>query len=334
MSRKTLLITGGAGYIGSHAVVAFEEAGYKTVSIDNFSNADRWVLSWITDILWYEPDFYEGDIRERSFLEWIFERYTFDGVIHFAWWKSVAESVSMPTHYHDNNIGGSMTLFSVMASHDVKKIVFSSSATIYDPTYWPEYYEDTPCAPTSPYGTTKYCIEQLLTDLSHAYGWSVITLRYFNPIGAHPSGKIGERPQWTPNNLLPLILDVAYGIREKVYVFGDDYDTPDGTCGRDYIDISDLVEAHVSAYARLFPWFLPVNIGTGETKSVLEMIDLVSRVTGRPIPYERTGRRPWDVSLYYANTERAWDILSWKARTSVAESIEKAWRFKHWLPRA
>lgn len=249
--QKIILITGGAGYIGSHAVVAFERAGYKTVIVDNFSNSDKTNLDGIDKILGYSPDFFECDISDEKIISKIFEKYNFDGVVHFAGLKAVGESCKKPLLYHENNVAGSLVLFRVMAKYGVKKIIFSSSATVYRADNLPPFTEEMALGTTNPYGTTKLHLEKILEELATFDGWSVTNLRYFNPIGAHESGFIGEKPNGIPNNLLPYVLDVALEKREKVLVFGGDYATIDGTGVRDYIDVNDLVDAHLLAYENL-----------------------------------------------------------------------------------
>ena len=325
--QKILLITGGLGYIGSHAVVAFEYAGYKTVIIDNLSNSSQDVLSGIKKILGYTPEFYEGDIRDKPFLERLFEKYSFDGVIHFAWLKAVGESCKNIALYHENNIYGSMILFEIMQKFSVKKIVFSSSATVYRSDNISPLTEDMALGSSNPYGTTKLVIEKLLEDYaSHAY-WSVMNLRYFNPIGAHPSGYIWELHQGIPNNLLPYILDVAFGLREKVYIYGNDYDTIDGTGVRDYIDVNDLINAHIKSYEKLTSWFFSYNIWTGNGVSVLEMIEAVEKVSHKSIPYEIISRRVGDLPCVIAWSDKVIEELSWFPERSLWESIESSWKF-------
>jgi len=309
MTQKIILITGGTGYIGSHAVVAFEQAGYQTVTIDNLSNSSLDAFDGVEKILGYRPIFHRGDIRDGDFLQGIFTEYAFDGVIHFAGLKSVGESCQNPIFYHLNNIGGSIELFRVMEEYGVRNIVFSSSATVYHSENQSPLTEDMRLGTTNPYGTTKLIIEKILEDLARDARWSVIALRYFNPIGAHSSGYIGELPNGIPNNLLPYIMDVAIGKREKVWVYGDDYDTRDGTGIRDYIDVCDLVEAHISAYQHLTSGYMPINIGTGKGMSVLEMIQMVQEATGQTISYEIAPRRSGDIAQCYADISLAKKIL-------------------------
>lgn len=331
MTKKTILITGGLGYIGSHAVVAFEEAGYKTVIVDSLINSSKESLSGISKILGYTPDFYELDLRDKENLISVFDRYLFDGVIHFAGLKSPFQSQKNPLEYHDNNIHGSMVLFSVMEKYQVKKIVFSSSAAIYDSLNKSPCTEESKLGTQHPYGTTKLLIEYLLQDLAKNLEFKVIALRYFNPIWAHNSGLIGEQPYGIPNNLLPYILDVAQGKREKVMIFWSDYLTIDGTWVRDYIDVNDLVDAHLVAYKKLDceknGMFVPINIGTGKGTSVLEMIRLVKEISGEEVPYEITDRRPGDLSEVYADVHFASRFLWWEAKKTVKEGVMGSWKF-------
>lgn len=261
MSKKTIiLITGGTGYIGSHAVVAFEQAGYQTVIIDNLANSSKDTLYGIEKILWYTPPFYECDIRDIQWLEAIFEKYDFDGVIHFAWLKAVGESCENISTYQDNNVGGSISLFSIMEKFAVRKMIFSSSATVYNTNNTPPFTEDMSVGTTNPYGTSKLVIEELLKDYALHAWWDVASLRYFNPIWNHQSGYIGELPNGVPNNLLPYIMQVLLWEREKLTIFGDDYETLDGTGVRDYIDVSDLVDAHLQVYEQIQKWYDVYNI--------------------------------------------------------------------------
>lgn len=325
--QKIILLTWATGYIGSHAVVAFEQAGYKTVIIDNFINSSTDSLQGISKILWYIPDFYEGDIRDRWFLISIFEKYSFDAVVHFAWLKAVGESCDHPNMYHDNNIWWSIHLFWVMQEFWVKKIIFSSSATVYRADNNSPFTENMPLGTTNPYGTTKLLIEYLLQDMVHQKDWSVIALRYFNPIWAHPSGYIGEVPNWIPNNLLPYLLDVASGKRESVNVYGNDYDTIDGTGLRDYVDVCDLVEAHIRAYEKLDAGYEAINIGTGKGTSVFQMIKYVEQASGKVLPYVICPRRSWDIATVYCDPTLAQKKLGWSAQTSTIQSVKNGWLF-------
>lgn len=333
MTKKTILITGGIWYIGSHAVVAFEQAGYTTVSIDNLSNSSMEVLENIEKILGYTPIFHRVDITDSVALEAIFQKYTFDGVIHFAGLKSVGESCEFPLRYHRNNIFGSMVLFEVMEKFNVKKIVFSSSATVYSTENTPPLTESSKLGTTNAYGTSKLVIEYLLKDLATHANFRVIPLRYFNPIGAHPSGYIWEKPNGIPNNLLPYVLDVASGKREKVRVFGNTYPTPDGTGVRDYIDVNDLVEVHLIAYKKLDEiavndiFFLPINIGTGRGTSVLEIIQSTAEITKKPIPFEIVEPRAGDLGSVYAWVDVAKTVLWWEAKKSIQDSLLSGWNF-------
>ncbi len=327
MHKKTILITGGAWYIGSHAVIAFEQAGYETVSIDNFTNSSPDVLLGIEEILGYAPRFYECDITNQKELEDIISKHTFDGVIHFAWLKSVGESCQEVAQYHTNNIGGSMILFGVMQSYGVRNIVFSSSATVYSSENISPISESMPLRTTNPYGTTKLVIEKLLEDYSIQKEWSVMNLRYFNPIWAHPSGIIGESPQWIPNNLLPYVLDVALWKRESVSVFGNDYPTPDGTGVRDYIDVNDLIDAHVISYKALSKGFHCYNVGTGSGFSVLELIKKVEQISRKRVHYIFSSRRIGDLASVFADVSKIKNELWWVARRTFTQSIESAWNF-------
>ena len=323
--KKILLITGWLGYIGSHGVVAFEQAGYRVVILDSLINSSLRVLDGIEKILGYIPDFYECDIRDRVNLEKIFERYDFDGVIHFAGLKAVGESCTHIWEYHENNIVWSMMLFSVMEQFHVKKIIFSSSATVYRSDNTLPLREDAILGTTNPYGTTKLVIEQLLNDYSSHAQWAATILRYFNPIGAHPSGYIGEAPRGTPNNLLPYILDVALGKKNTIFIHWNDYDTVDGTWVRDYIDINDLVDAHIQAYQHMKTSYSVYNVGTGRWVSVREMIRWVEEISGKIIPYEFLERRLGDRAIVYASVDLIARELSWQSRRSLSESLLSAW---------
>lgn len=325
--KKIILITGGTGYIWSHATVAFEEAWYKTVILDNFINSSKDSLKGIVKILGYCPDFYECNICDELWLEAVFQKYEFDWVIHFAGLKAVGESCSNISTYHKNNIWGSMILFDLMSKYHVHKIVFSSSATVYAPENISPLSEEMPLSTINPYGTTKLVIEKLLEDYARNMGWSVMSLRYFNPIGAHISGYIWEIPKGVPNNLLPYLLDVACGRREKINILWSDYPTPDGTGVRDYIDINDLIEAHICAYAKLTQGFFPFNIWTGKWVSVLELVATLESVIGKDIKKEVISRRAWDLATVYAMCDKATEQLWWRATCSLRESIQNSWNF-------
>lgn len=331
--KKIILITGWTGYIWSHGVVAFEKAWYKTVIVDNLSNSSKEVLDWIKNILGYIPDFFEVDLRNKEKLKEVFEKYNFDWVIHFAWLKSVWESCQKPIKYFDNNINWSLVLFELMDEFKVKNIIFSSSATVYkEKNDWNWYTElDKTWNTSNPYWTTKFLIENILSDLSKFLGFNVINLRYFNPIWAHSSGNIWENPNWLPNNLLPYVMKVATWEYKEVKVFWNDYNTPDWTWVRDYIDVVDLMEGHLKAYEFLknkWKWFFETfNLWTWKWISVLEIIQNVEKVTWKNIPYKITSRREWDLAEVYCNPLKAWKILNWKANTSLEESIKNMWRF-------
>ncbi len=335
--KKTILITGWTWYIWSHAVVAFEQAGYKTVIVDNLVNSSVWVLQGIEKIIWYIPDFFEWDLRDRDFLKEIFSKYNFDGVIHFAWLKAVWESTQKPFEYFDNNIVWSLKLFEIMNEFWVKKIIFSSSATVYDSDFidgeksWIREINRV-WNTTNPYGTTKFLLENILKDLSKFSGFQVINLRYFNPIWAHISWYLWENPVWIPNNLLPYIMRVVTGEYEYVKVFGDDYETKDGTWVRDYIDVSDLVDGHVRAYEK---WnfsqekgfFKSYNLWTWTWVSVLEMIQATQKVVWKEILYKIFPRRDGDLAKVFCNPEKAYREFWWKTQISLEESLERSFRF-------
>ncbi len=339
--KKTLLITWWTWYIGSHAVVAFEEAGYKTVIVDNLSNSTIQSLTGIEKIIWYKPDFHELDLRDSQALETVFQQYDFDGVIHFAWLKAVWESCEKATEYFDNNIVWSLRLFECMEKHAVKNIVFSSSATVYDPANfwkgWGVWESASSGETTNPYGTTKYVLERMLIDLSKFSGFQVINLRYFNPIGAHKSSFIWEYPDQYPNNLLPYIMKVACGELEYLNVFWDNYDTIDGTWVRDYIDVCDLIDGHLKAYESLekYPeqekeekwYFESYNLWVWSWVSVLELIQICEEVSGKKIQYKITSRRSGDIGEVYCDPGKALRDLAWKAKTSIRESVENSYNF-------
>ena len=327
-----ILVTGGAGFIGSHTVVELMEAGYEPVILDNLDNADERVLGRIERITGKKPVFYKGDIRDRAMLQRIFETERIESVIHFAGLKAVGESVSKPWEYYDNNITGTLTLVDEMRKHGVKNIIFSSSSTVYgDPDAVPVTEESPKKACTNPYGWTKSMLEQILSDIQHADPeWNVVLLRYFNPIGAHASGLIGENPNGIPNNLMPYITQVAVGKLPELSVFGDDYPTKDGTGVRDYIHVVDLARGHVKALAKLSPGsgLNIYNLGTGTGYSVLEIVRTFEEVTGEKIPYVIRGRRAGDIAENYASPEKAERELGWKAEYGIREMCADSWRWQ------
>lgn len=324
-----ILVTGGTGYIGSHTCIEFIEAGYELIVLDNFSNSSPEVLNRIQHISGKRPELIEGDTRNKQLLEKLFETYPIDAVIHFAGLKAVGESVTQPLKYFDNNVNGTITLLGVMAKYHCKKIVFSSSATVYGKPETVPVREDFPLSATNPYGRTKLMIEQILKDLYQSdHQWRIALLRYFNPIGAHPSGLIGEDPNGTPNNLMPFISQVAIGKREKLNVFGNDYETPDGTGIRDYIHVVDLAKGHLKALQAMdMHSLITVNLGTGQGYSVLELIHTFEKTTGRQVPYIIADRRPGDVAKCYADPALARQLLDWQAESGLAQMCADSW---HW----
>jgi UDP-glucose 4-epimerase len=331
----TVLVTGGAGYIGSHACVALMEAGHEVVVLDNLCNSSPVALQRLRDICGESPAFKQGDIRDRACLDQIFREHRIDAVLHFAGLKAVGESVEKPLAYYDNNVTGSLVLLAAMQQAGVNNLVFSSSATVYgDPASVP-IREDFSLGPTNPYGRTKLMVEDILADWQAANpDWSIGRLRYFNPVGAHPSGRIGEDPQGIPNNLMPYVAQVAVGQREKLFVFGNDYATLDGTGVRDYIHVMDLVEGHVVAldYIRSVRGLHTVNLGTGNGVSVLEIVGAFERASGRSVPYEIVARRPGDIAACWADPGLAQELLQWKASRSLTQMCEDAWRWQSGNP--
>ena len=327
-----ILVTGGAGFIGSHTVVELQNAGYDVVVVDNLVNSSRKSLDRVEKITGKKAAFYEADINDAAALNEIFQKESIDSVIHFAGLKAVGESVAKPLEYYMNNISGSLTLFDVMRKHGVKNIIFSSSATVYgDPAFVPITEECPKGEITNPYGKTKGMLEEILTDIQKADPeWNVILLRYFNPIGAHESGMIGENPHGIPNNLLPYVAKVAAGQLECVNVFGDDYDTPDGTGVRDYIHVVDLATGHIKALEKLVthPGLVTYNLGTGVGYSVLDIIKNFEKACGKEIPYKITPRRPGDIDMCYADPAKAKEELGWEATRSIDKMCEDAWRWQ------
>lgn len=326
-----ILVTGGCGYIGSHTVVELAKAGEKEIVIaDNLSNSKKDVLERIKEIVPVTLHFYQADIGAEADMERIFSEHPIDTVVHFAGLKAVGESVAKPILYYENNVAGTLCLLKVMALHGCKNIIFSSSATVYGPQNQPPYTEEMPTSATNPYGWTKVMQEQILRDAAVADPeFRVALLRYFNPIGAHESGLIGENPNGIPNNLLPYICKVAIGKLEKLHVFGDDYPTKDGTGVRDYIHVVDLAIGHVKAleYIRKTPGVLTVNLGTGVGYSVLDIVKAYEQTSGKKIPYVIDPRRPGDIATCYANAEKAKKLLGWTAERGLLEMCKDSWRF-------
>ena len=328
---SNILVTGGAGYIGSHTCICLLEAGYEVIVIDNLSNSKQASLKRVEKITGKPIKFYHSDIRDKDGVRKIFNENQIDAVIHFAGLKAVGESVEKPLQYYDNNVSGTVAFCEVMVERHVKKMVFSSSATVYgDPPKVP-ITEDAPLSPTNPYGRSKLFIEQILKDL-HASDntWDIALLRYFNPVGAHESGLMGEDPNGIPNNLMPYICQVAAGKLEKLSVFGNDYPTPDGTGVRDYIHVMDLAMAHVKAIEKLKEkeGLLIYNLGTGNGYSVLDVITAFEKVSGGKIPYQVTDRRPGDIAVCYNNPDKATRELGWAARLGIEDMCRDAWRWQ------
>ena len=327
-----IMITGGAGYIGSHTALELLNAGFDVVVYDNLSNASKEAIDRVEELTGKKISFYEGDVLDRAYLKEVFEKEPVDAVIHCAALKSVGESVSKPLEYYENNISGTLALLAVMDEVGVKNIVFSSSATVYgDPEVVP-ITEDCPKGQcTNPYGWTKSMMEQIMTDLQKAKPeWNVILLRYFNPVGAHISGRIGEDPKGIPNNLMPYISQVAVGKLPCLGVFGNDYDTPDGTGVRDYIHVVDLAIGHVKAIEYIFtdPGLDVINLGTGVGYSVLDMVHAFSKAIGRDLPYEIKPRRAGDIAMCYADPGKAAKVLGWKAERGLEEMCADTWRWQ------
>ncbi|MCM8596352.1 UDP-glucose 4-epimerase GalE [Accumulibacter sp.] len=326
-----ILVTGGTGYIGSHACVALLASGHEVTIVDDLSNSRIEVLERIERIAGKAPSFCQGDVRDRSLLRSVFAAAAIDAVIHFAGLKAVGESVEQPLRYYDCNVGGAIALCTVMAEARVRTLIFSSSATVYGNPASVPIGEDFPRSATSPYGASKLMIEEMLADLAAAdRDWRIARLRYFNPVGAHDSGLIGEEPNGIPNNLMPYIAQVAEGRRPHLNVYGDDYPTADGTGVRDYIHVMDLVEGHLAALDYLLDrgGLLSVNLGTGRGYSVLEMVRAFAAASGRPIPCVIAPRRPGDVAECYADPRLASALLGWRAHRGIDEMCSDTWRWQ------
>ena len=326
-----ILVTGGAGYIGSHTLIELIEAGHTPVVVDNLSNSSPEALKRVEKITGAKIPFHKLDLRDEKELEKVFAEHKFDAIIHFAGLKAVGESVAKPLHYYNNNLTSTLTLLQQAVEHKVPKFIFSSSATVYGtPEELPlKETSRTGVGITNPYGQTKYMIEQILQDVVAANpNLQVTILRYFNPVGAHKSGLIGEDPNGLPNNLLPYVSQVAVGKLPEVGVFGDDYDTPDGTGVRDYIHVVDLAKGHVAALKSAQNGVSVYNLGTGQGTSVLELINAFSKAAGKPIPYVIKPRRPGDIASCYATSEKALNELGWQAKKSIATACEDSWKWQ------
>ena len=325
-----ILVTGATGFIGSHTCVELLNAGYEVIGLDNFYNSKPQVLERIHSITGKEIVFYEGDMADTAITRQIFSKHKVDGVIHFAGLKAVGESCRIPLSYYENNIAGTVSLLKVMNESGCKRFVFSSSATVYSSTNPIPYKEDYPLGCTNPYGRTKYFIEEILRDLyASDHEWRIALLRYFNPIGAHESGLIGEDPQGIPNNLLPYVAQVAVGRLEKLSVYGNDYDTVDGTGVRDYVHVVDLAKGHIKAldYLLANPGIEAVNLGTGRGTSVLELVNAYRKASGKEIPFVFAPRRPGDIAANYADTEKALHLFGWKAEKTIEDMCRDSWTF-------
>ena len=327
-----VLLTGGMGFIGSHTAVVLQEAGHEPILFDNLSNADRGVPERIRAITGRAPEFVEGDIRDQAALERVLRDYKIEAVIHFAGLKAVGESVVKPLEYYDNNIVGTLRLLEAMRATGVKRLIFSSSSTVYGtPKSLPLHESDPTGTATNPYGRTKLQIEEILSDLCRADPtWSVICLRYFNPIGAHPSGLIGEDPNGIPNNLLPYVARVANGRLPVLRVFGNDYDTPDGTGVRDFIHVMDLARGHAAAlpYCVSHEGWRAVNLGCGRGYSVLEVVAAFEKASGRHVPVEIAPRREGDIAANWCDPSLAFELFGWKAEYTIDDMCRDAWRFE------
>jgi UDP-glucose 4-epimerase len=332
---QTVLLTGGAGYIGSHTCVVLLEAGHRVVVVDDLSNASVASIERVRELTGGDLVFHELDVRDTDALDAVVVDEQITSVVHFAGLKAVGESNEQPLRYYDVNLGATLSLLSVLQRRGVRNLVFSSSATVYGEPESVPIAETAAVGATNPYGRTKQLIEVVLTDVAAADpAWNIVLLRYFNPVGAHPSGRIGEDPQGTPNNLMPFVMQVAVGRRDELTIFGDDYPTPDGTCIRDYIHVMDLAEGHRAAIERIdgLPGCRPVNLGTGAGSSVLELVGAASDAVGRPLPYRVGPRRAGDVPFCYADASLAAELLDWRAQRSLEEMCADAWRWQEQNP--
>jgi len=331
----TILLTGATGYIASHTWLSLQTAGFDVVGVDDFSNSSPEVLNRLRALSGREPTFVRASVCDAAAMESVFQRHRIDATVHFAAFKAVGESTAKPLDYFQNNLGGLVTVCQTMLRHGVKRFVFSSSATVYAASEPLPWTEATSLGATNPYGQTKQMGEQMLRDLGVAdAAWQTACLRYFNPVGAHESGQIGEDPRGVPNNLMPFVAQVAVGRRASLQVFGSDYPTPDGTGVRDYIHVVDLAEGHVAALRRLFdePGSFTVNLGTGRGYSVLEVVRAYAAASGRDIPYQLVPRRPGDLPAYYADPSLAHQLLGWRAKRDMDQMCEDSWRWQSLNP--
>lgn len=334
-TNKTILVTGAAGYIGSHTCVELLSAGYSIVAVDNLSNSSAESLRRVERITGHAIPFYEADVRDRLTLNALLRTHSVDAVIHFAGLKAVGDSVRQPLAYFENNVGGTINLLQALEEAGVKHFLFSSSATVYGNPDEVPIKETARLSTTNPYGRSKLMVEQVLEDLGKSDpSWAIGSLRYFNPVGAHASGLIGEDPRGIPNNLMPFISQVAVGRRARLSVFGNDYPTPDGTGVRDYIHVVDLARGHLAALAELFRSgrSFTVNLGTGRGYSVLEMMRAFEQASGKQVPYEIVARRPGDIAVCYADPMQAWNLLDWRARKGLEEMCADHWRWQSMNP--
>jgi UDP-glucose 4-epimerase len=329
-TRETILVTGGAGFIGSHTCVVLAEAGYQPVILDNLGNSREDTVARVSELVGRRIELVRGDTRDAALLDRVFREHKIASVMHFADLKAVGQSIEQPLTYYDNNIGGAIQLFAAMRRAEVRRLIFSSSATVYGAAERLPIAEDAPRSASNPYGRTKLMVEDILADLHRAEpGWAIACLRYFNPAGAHPSGLIGEDPKGVPDNLVPFIAQVAAGRRGELSVWGSDYPTPDGTGVRDFVHVMDLAEGHLAAmkYLADHPGLISVNLGSGKGHSVLEMLAAFGKASGRPIPYRLGARRPGDVASSWTDPRLARELLGWQARRGIDEMCADAWRW-------
>ena len=330
-----ILLTGGAGYIASHTAICLLAAGFDVIALDNFSNSSAESARRVEQISGRSMPLIQADIRDEQALEQVFSQYPISAVVHFAGLKAVGESTEKPLDYYDNNVAGTVTLCRVMARHQVKQLVFSSSATVYGDAKTMPIQEDAPRSATNPYGQSKLMLEYILADLQASDpSWRIAVLRYFNPVGAHPSGLIGEDPNGPPNNLMPFISQVAVGKRRQLSVFGADYATTDGTGVRDYIHVMDLADGHVKAllYLQHHAGLVAVNLGTGQGYSVLQMVEAFSSINDVAVPYQVVERRPGDIAVCYADAAKAHQLFGWQAQRTLEDMVRDAWRWQQQNP--